>query len=111
MKIYLLTAAGVIFLSIIVSLVIPEGKLNKTIVFVMRMAASKSVCVGLFSFVYYKYGADEYNDKQNYYDYFFISFHVINNADNIMTRSNILNAVSTALHIDKKIIAIYSMTV
>ena len=38
MKIYLLTAAVVIFLSIIVSLVIPEGKLNKTIVFVMRMA-------------------------------------------------------------------------
>lgn len=30
-------------------------------------------------------------------------------ADNIMTRSNILNAVSTALNIDKKIIAIYSM--
>ena len=33
MKTYLLTAAGVIF-----SLVIPEGKLNKSIVFVMRMA-------------------------------------------------------------------------
>ena len=38
MKTYLLTAAGVIFLSVIVSLVIPEGKLNKSIVFVMRMA-------------------------------------------------------------------------
>ena len=38
MKTYLLTAAGVIFLSVIVSLIIPEGKLNKTIVFVMRMA-------------------------------------------------------------------------
>ena len=34
MKIYLLSAAGVIFLSVIVSLLIPEGKLNKTITFV-----------------------------------------------------------------------------
>ena len=38
MRAYLLTAAGVIFLSVIVSLIIPDGKLNKTIVFVMRMA-------------------------------------------------------------------------
>lgn len=37
MKTYLLSAAGVIFLSIVVSLIIPEGKLNKSIVFVMRM--------------------------------------------------------------------------
>ena len=36
---------------------------------------------------------------------------VCEGANNIMTRSNILNAVSTALKIDKKIIAIYSMTV
>ena len=36
---------------------------------------------------------------------------VCEGADNLMTRSNILNAVSTALNIDKKIIAIYSLTV
>ena len=36
---------------------------------------------------------------------------VCEGANNLMTRSNILNAVSTALKIDKKIIAIYSMTV
>ena len=36
---------------------------------------------------------------------------VCDGADNLMTRSNILNAVSTALNIDKKIIAIYSLTV
>lgn len=36
---------------------------------------------------------------------------VCEGANNIMTRNNILNAVSTALKIDKKIIAIYSMTV
>lgn len=38
MKAYLFTAAGVIFLSVIVSLLIPDGKLNKSITFVMRMA-------------------------------------------------------------------------
>lgn len=37
MQTYLLSAAGVIFLSVIVSLLIPEGKLNKTITFVMRL--------------------------------------------------------------------------
>jgi len=34
---YLLSAAGVIFLSVIVSLIIPEGKLNKSITFIMRL--------------------------------------------------------------------------
>lgn len=37
MKVYLLTAAGVIFLSVIVSLLIPEGKLHKSVTFVMRL--------------------------------------------------------------------------
>lgn len=37
MKTYLLGAAGVIFLSVIVSLLVPEGKLNKTITFIMRL--------------------------------------------------------------------------
>lgn len=37
MQSYLLGAAGVIFLSVIVSLLVPEGKLNKTITFVMRL--------------------------------------------------------------------------
>lgn len=38
MKTYLISATAVIFLSVMVSLIIPDGKLNKTIVFVMRMA-------------------------------------------------------------------------
>ena len=37
MKAYLLTASGVIFLSVIVSLLIPEGKLHKSVTFVMRL--------------------------------------------------------------------------
>ena len=36
---------------------------------------------------------------------------VCEGANNLMTRSNIINAVSTVLNIDKKIIAIYSLTV
>ena len=37
MKTFLLSATGVIFLSVIVSLLIPEGKLNKTTTFIMRL--------------------------------------------------------------------------
>ena len=37
---YLLSAAGVIFLSVIISLIIPEGKLNKSITFIMRLICS-----------------------------------------------------------------------
>lgn len=36
---------------------------------------------------------------------------VCEGANNLMTRSNVINAVSTALNIEKKIIAIYSLTV
>ncbi len=36
---------------------------------------------------------------------------VCEGANNLMTRSDILNAVSTAFNIDKKLIAIYSMNV
>lgn len=37
MKTYLICAASVIFLSVIVTILIPEGKLHKTITFVMRL--------------------------------------------------------------------------
>lgn len=37
MKTYLLSAAAAIFLSVIISLIVPEGKLNKTITFIMRL--------------------------------------------------------------------------
>ena len=42
MKTYLLAAAGVIFLSVIVSLLVPEGKLHKSITFIMRL-----VCIAV----------------------------------------------------------------
>ncbi len=37
MKTYLLGAAAAIFLSVIVSLLVPEGQLNKSITFIMRL--------------------------------------------------------------------------
>ena len=74
---YLLSAAGVIFLSVIVSLIIPEGKLNKTITFVMRL-----ICIlvlvqpitGIFKissawnggeFFDYEYVCGEYSEHQS----------------------------------------------
>ena len=79
MKVYLLTAAGVIFLSVIVSLLIPEGKLHKSVMFVMRL-----ICIfvliqpitGLFNiketsaalpddFFDYEYVCGVYSDHQS----------------------------------------------
>ena len=42
MTAYLLTAAGVIFLTVIVSFIIPDGKLNKSVNFILRL-----VCIGV----------------------------------------------------------------
>lgn len=42
MKTYLLSATAVIFLSVIVSLLMPEGKLHKTVTFIMRL-----VCIAV----------------------------------------------------------------
>ena len=77
MEKYLLSAVGVIFLSVIVSLIIPEGKLNKTITFVMRL-----ICIlvliqpitGIFKissawtggeFFDYEYVSSEYTQHQS----------------------------------------------
>lgn len=42
MTTYLLTAAGVIFLTVIVGFIIPDGKLNKSVNFILRL-----VCIGV----------------------------------------------------------------
>ena len=68
MKAYLLTAAGVIFLSVIVSLLIPEGKLHKTVTFVMRLVCLLVLIqpvTGIF-----KIGDTETTSK--YFDYEFV---------------------------------------
>lgn len=38
MKTYMLTAAGVIFLAVLISFIIPEGKLKKSVSFILRLA-------------------------------------------------------------------------
>ena len=42
MTAYLVTTCGAVFLSVVVSFIIPKGKLNKTITFVLRI-----VCIGI----------------------------------------------------------------
>lgn len=42
MKAYLLTAVGAIFLSVIISFVLPEGRLKKSVNFILRL-----VCIGV----------------------------------------------------------------
>ncbi len=39
MKAYLLTAVGVIFLTVIISFIVPEGKLKKSVNFVLRLVS------------------------------------------------------------------------
>lgn len=70
MKAYLLSATGVIFLSVIVSLIIPDGKLNKSIVFVLRMACILVLIqpvTGIFK------SAPPATSNESFYDYNYIS--------------------------------------
>lgn len=76
MKAYLLTAVGVIFLTVIISFIVPDGKLKKSVNFVLRL-----VCIGMLlspvtklfnfsatdsSFEYgYKYVAAVYSENQS----------------------------------------------
>lgn len=70
MKVYLLAAAGVIFLSVIVSLLIPEGKLHKSVTFIMRL-----ICIfvliqpitGIFKI------KDSSDISEDYFDYKYVS--------------------------------------
>lgn len=53
MKAYLLAAVGVIFLTVIISFVIPDGKLKKSVMFILRLACIAVMIrpvTGLFSF-------------------------------------------------------------
>lgn len=68
MTAYLLTAAGVIFFTVIISLLLPEGKLNKTITFVLRMACIL-VLVQPVSGVFELSSSETYED---FFDYEYI---------------------------------------
>lgn len=77
MTAYLLSAVGVIFLSVIVSILVPEGKLNKSIVFVMRLCCIFVLIrpiVGVFKiedkssgeeFFDYEYVCNVYSENQS----------------------------------------------
>ena len=78
MKVYLLSAAGVIFLSVIVSLLIPDGKLNKSITFVMRIiciAVLIQPITGLFKF-------NQTSSQLNLFDYEYVaSMYTLNQSE------------------------------
>ena len=69
MTTYLLSAAGVIFLSVIISLIIPEGKLNKTVVFVMRLCCIFVLIQPITGIFKISSGSS----LENFYDYEYIS--------------------------------------
>lgn len=67
MKAYLLTAVGVIFLTVIVSFIVPEGKLKKSVNFVLRIISIGVLIqpvVKIFTFTPQKESAD--------YDYAYV---------------------------------------
>lgn len=77
MKSYLMSAVGVIFITVIISLLVPEGKLNKSIMFLMRLICIVVLIqpiVGLFNlkteptvsdFFDYQYVSSVYSEHQN----------------------------------------------
>ena len=76
MKAYLLTAVGVIFLTVIISFIVPEGKLKKSVNFVLRLVSIGmliSPVTKLFTFsqsegsaIYdYEYVAEVYAQNQS----------------------------------------------
>ena len=50
MTAYIATAAGVVFLTVIADMIIPEGKLNKVINFVLRIACILILISPVFGF-------------------------------------------------------------
>ena len=76
MKTYLLTAVGVIFLTVIISFIVPEGKLKKSVNFVLRLVSIGvllSPVTKLFSFTQptvtteydYEYVAEVFSQNQS----------------------------------------------
>ncbi len=81
MKAYLLSAVGVIFLTVLVSFIVPEGKLKKSVNFVLRLV---SICVliqpltGIFKFTPQTTSAN--------YDYDYICAVYSQNQSNLLTQ-------------------------
>ncbi len=81
MKAYLLTAVGVIFLTLTVSFIVPEGKLKKSVNFILRLV---SICViiqpvsTIFKF--------ESNDRATVYDYDYVCSVYSQNQSRLVTQ-------------------------
>lgn len=77
MTAYIATAAGAVFLTVIVGMIIPEGKLHKSVVFVLRIACISILIWPVFSvfdiqpteqsslLVDYEYICKIYSDSQS----------------------------------------------
>ena len=73
MKVYLLSAAGVIFLSVVVSLLIPEGKLHKSIMFIMRLICIFVLIQPVAGIFKIGGGDGDSAQKENFIDYIYVS--------------------------------------
>lgn len=73
MKVYLLSAAGVIFLSVVVSLLIPEGKLHKSIMFIMRLICIFVLIQPVAGIFKIGGGDGDSAQKENFIDYTYVS--------------------------------------
>lgn len=81
MKTYLLSAAGVIFLTVLISFIVPEGKMKKSVNFVLRLvgiAVLVQPLTGIFKF------SDNKADKS--YDYEYVCQVYSQNQSNLLTQ-------------------------
>ncbi len=69
MTAYIATAAGVVFLTVIAGMIIPEGKLNKVINFVLRIACILILISPVFGF----FSEDLSDGEQNLVDYDYVA--------------------------------------
>lgn len=81
MKTYLLTAAGVIFLMVLISFIVPDGKMKKSVSFVLRLvsiAVLVQPLTGIFKF--------SQNTADMKYDYDYVCSVYAQNQSNLVTQ-------------------------
>lgn len=81
MKTYLLTAVGVIFLTVIISFIVPEGKLKKSVNFVLRL-----VSIGMLVSPITKIFDFTVSDGSAAYDYNYVSEVYSQNQSRLLTK-------------------------
>ncbi len=81
MKAYLLTAVGVIFLTVIISFIVPEGKLKKSVNFVLRL-----VSIGMLISPITKIFTFTPSESSASYDYNYVSQVYAQNQSRLLTQ-------------------------